>query len=512
MAHRLTRLSLIVSILLVWLASFAGCAIPTGGEQQACELDLEEAGNVASTSEELSSLSCKMSADTGYKSGKAFKFQVVKVDGEAVEWKTANAYMRMAKAAAASGVQLHIVSGFRTMAEQKYLYGCYVNCNCNSCNLAAKPGYSNHQSGHALDLNTSAGGVYNWLEANGAAYGFSRTVPSEPWHWEWWGGGPGGGPCGNKAPTGYLDSADCDSIKGWTQDPDDPGKAIDVHLYFGGPAGSGSPAKGFIANVHRDDLCAAIGSCEHGFSVRPPLSLLDGDPHPVHAYGIDSEGGANPELGSSPGTLACKAPAPTGVRRHVVNPDSLAAWKLDLFWQKLPLDDAAIALLPEGVDLPAAPALVQADDGSPEVWLVDGTYRRHVPDPTALAAWGFAFADIQSKPAAEVNALTLGPDLRPAPVLVMDSTGKVELVDDPFDSGEGGSGGTQSGSGGGGSSASGGKTGSGGKSSGSAQKTSLVEDEGGCSVERTPVNGSRAPLWLMLAISFALARRRVQRS
>ena len=25
-------------------------------------------------------------------------------------------------------------------------------CNCNSCNLAAVPGYSNHQSGHALDL------------------------------------------------------------------------------------------------------------------------------------------------------------------------------------------------------------------------------------------------------------------------------------------------------------------------------------------------------------------------
>jgi hypothetical protein len=427
------------------------------------------------------------------------------VDGKPVEVATANAYYVMAQAAAAAGVNIAINSGFRTMSEQEYLYGCYINCSCNSCNLAAKPGYSNHQSGHALDLNTSAGGVYNWLEANGAAYGFSRTVPSEPWHWEWWGGGPGGGPCGNKAPTGYLDSATCDGITGWTQDPDDAGKAIDVHLYFGGPAGSGSPAKGFTANVHRDDLCAAIGSCEHGFSVRPPLSLLDGDPHPVHAYGIDSEGGANPELGSSPGTLACKAPAPKGVRRHVVNPESLAAWKLDLFWQKLPLDDAGIALLPEGVDLPAAPALVQADDGSPEVWLVDGEYRRHVPDPAAMAAWGFAFGDIQSKPAAEVNALTLGPDVRAAPVLVMDSAGKVELVDDPFDSGDGGSGGA--GNTGAGGSAAGGKSGSGGsKSGGSAQHTSVSEEDGSCSVG--PGAGTRTPVWFALALGLALLCRR----
>ena len=51
-------------------------------------------------------------------------------------------------------MNLKVVSGFRTMAEQTYFYNCHVNCNCNNCNLAAKPGYSNHQSGHALDLNT----------------------------------------------------------------------------------------------------------------------------------------------------------------------------------------------------------------------------------------------------------------------------------------------------------------------------------------------------------------------
>lgn len=139
---------------------------------------------------------CSERQDTGYVSGSPFAITVVTVDGKPVERDTANAYWVMQQAASAQGVEIRIVSGFRTQAEQQYLYNCYLNKNCNNGNLAARPGYSNHQSGHALDLNTSAGGVYNWLAANGNAYGFKRTVSGEPWHWEWWGGGPGGGICG----------------------------------------------------------------------------------------------------------------------------------------------------------------------------------------------------------------------------------------------------------------------------------------------------------------------------
>jgi hypothetical protein len=142
-----------------------------------------------------SAIDCTESTDTGYKSGNPFTITVVTVDGKKAEVQTANAYYVMAQAAAADGVNLKVVSGFRTMSSQTYLYNCYKNCNCNNCNLAAKPGYSNHQSGHALDLNTSSSGVYSWLTAHAGTYGFTKTVPSENWHWEWWGGGPGGGPC-----------------------------------------------------------------------------------------------------------------------------------------------------------------------------------------------------------------------------------------------------------------------------------------------------------------------------
>jgi len=170
-----------------------GCAAQTGDPSEHSEETTPE--GVGSAGEALSSVSCTTSGATGYRSGSAFAITVVHVDGKAVEEHTANAYYVMAQAAARDGVNLHVVSGFRTMAEQQYLYGCYVHGNCNNGNLAAKPGYSNHQSGHALDLNTSAAGVYNWLANHAHTYGFARTVPSEAWHWEWWGGGPGGGPC-----------------------------------------------------------------------------------------------------------------------------------------------------------------------------------------------------------------------------------------------------------------------------------------------------------------------------
>jgi LAS superfamily LD-carboxypeptidase LdcB len=171
---------------------FTGCIVVACTVQSGVD---EEEPVAQSSSEALSTVSCKRHTETGYVHGNAFTLKAVTVDGHLVQLHTANAYMVMANAAQKAGVHLHVVSGFRTMAEQKYLYHCYTTCSCNNCNLAAKPGYSNHQSGHALDLNTSTGGVYHWLENHGAHYGFKRTVPGEKWHWEWWGGGPGGGPC-----------------------------------------------------------------------------------------------------------------------------------------------------------------------------------------------------------------------------------------------------------------------------------------------------------------------------
>src|SRR5262245_58212060 len=126
--RRVVRALALVTTLLVLGLSACSTSTSEGGEQEACDLEPQPISSVpqsletedgeepiGTTQEELSSLSCKMSGATGYKSGNSFKIQTVRIDGKAVEWKTANAYIAMAKAAAQDGVQIRVVSGFRTM-------------------------------------------------------------------------------------------------------------------------------------------------------------------------------------------------------------------------------------------------------------------------------------------------------------------------------------------------------------------------------------------------------------
>jgi hypothetical protein len=232
----------------------------------------------------------------------------------------------------------------------------------------------------------------------------------------------------NAAPTGYLDNAGCDTVSGWSQDPDDPTATIAVHVYFDGPAGAGHGVP-TTAAVDRADLCAPLGSCNHGFALGSPFSLFDGNPHEVHAYGIDSAGGPNPELASSPGTLSCPPTIPAGVARWVTNPTSYGAWKLDGYFDQLPADKAIVDAIPRDADLPDAPVLARVD-GDPSVYLVDGNVKHHVPSPEVMTAWRFSFNDVQIKTQAEIDALLDGAPVRARPTLVVDSEGRVLLIDD----------------------------------------------------------------------------------
>ena len=118
---------------------------------------------------------------TAYKYGRSYRIELVRIDGKAVAKKSAGPFLSMRAAAGRAGVRIYVVSGFRTMSEQQYLWNLYGSPR------AARPGYSNHQSGTAFDLNTAGfgGSVYNWLTAHAWSYGFKRTVSFEPWHWEY---------------------------------------------------------------------------------------------------------------------------------------------------------------------------------------------------------------------------------------------------------------------------------------------------------------------------------------
>lgn len=96
-------------------------------------------------------------------------------------------YLDLVKAAEKDGVLLPLKSGFRTYAKQEYLYNGWVK-RLPGFNLAARPGFSNHQDGQAYDFAISGyegNPRYDWLKKNGPRFGFVRTVNKEPWHWEY---------------------------------------------------------------------------------------------------------------------------------------------------------------------------------------------------------------------------------------------------------------------------------------------------------------------------------------
>jgi LAS superfamily LD-carboxypeptidase LdcB len=121
----------------------------------------------------------------GYSHGQRTRIELVRVGGVEVEAATARAFRAMAKAARKAGLDLAIRSGFRSHEQQKELYRDYRH---GWGHLAARPGYSNHQSGRALDIYITDYRVYEWLKKNATKYGFKRTVRREAWHWEYVGG------------------------------------------------------------------------------------------------------------------------------------------------------------------------------------------------------------------------------------------------------------------------------------------------------------------------------------
>jgi D-alanyl-D-alanine carboxypeptidase/Putative peptidoglycan binding domain len=122
---------------------------------------------------------------TGYVQGQPRQITLKPVPGgKELRADAADAFNRMHAAARAAGINLTVNSGFRSMEQQRALYQAYLN---GTGNLAARPGYSNHQGGIATDINVGGTGTstYRWLANNASRFGFVRTVPSEPWHWEY---------------------------------------------------------------------------------------------------------------------------------------------------------------------------------------------------------------------------------------------------------------------------------------------------------------------------------------
>ncbi len=109
--------------------------------------------------------------------------------------------MALMDAAGGSGVNLRVISAFRSFAEQSTLKANYrVTYGTGANKFSADQGYSEHQLGTTVDFTTLELGAkytsieqskaYVWLTENAHKYGFVLSYPKknayyvfEPWHW-----------------------------------------------------------------------------------------------------------------------------------------------------------------------------------------------------------------------------------------------------------------------------------------------------------------------------------------
>ncbi len=129
--------------------------------------------------------------------------------GRAVQLRPAAAqkFQEMAAAARSEGVYLIPISGFRSIADQEYLFFQRAQDQAlrpqERALVSAPPGYSEHHTGYAVDIGDGTAPAtalqesfettlaFRWLQAHAARYGYELSFPQgnsqgvsyEPWHW-----------------------------------------------------------------------------------------------------------------------------------------------------------------------------------------------------------------------------------------------------------------------------------------------------------------------------------------
>lgn len=121
-----------------------------------------------------------------------------------LSYSAARAWRAMLAQATTDGIDLQLVSAFRSVEFQTALIGAKLQRGMaldEVLKVNAPPGYSEHHSGQALDLGTSNCAAldeafeqteaFAWLSSHAARFGFSLSYPRcnpqgflyEPWHW-----------------------------------------------------------------------------------------------------------------------------------------------------------------------------------------------------------------------------------------------------------------------------------------------------------------------------------------
>jgi hypothetical protein len=127
--------------------------------------------------------------------GGGYAGRLVYRDGEGMRPDVAAAYDRMSAAARRAGLDVVVVSGFRSDAEQAELFARHPDPR-----WVAPPGHSLHRCATELDLGPSS--AYSWLLGHAGGFGFLRRYPWEPWHFGYDAGPPPCSEAGNEVAGG----------------------------------------------------------------------------------------------------------------------------------------------------------------------------------------------------------------------------------------------------------------------------------------------------------------------
>lgn len=125
--------------------------------------------------------------------------------GATISAKAANDFNRMYTDAASAGQPFSVTSSYRSYTTQVSTYDYWVSVNGRqgADTVSARPGYSEHQTGLAIDVSTDgctldcfgSTSQYQWFQANAANYGFIQRYyrgyehisgyASEEWHYRY---------------------------------------------------------------------------------------------------------------------------------------------------------------------------------------------------------------------------------------------------------------------------------------------------------------------------------------